>query len=109
MRIRKRPNELPTDDMTLITTVSDALAHPVRLQLFRFIMQKNKDMELVCTGDLVANFDYAQATISQHMNTLTVSGLVDSKKKDKYTYYFANIGVLSRYLAATKRFAIGYL
>ena len=70
MRIRKRMGSLPNDDIDLITRVSDALAHPVRLDLFRFILQKNKNMELVCTSDLVQNFDYAQATISQHMNKI---------------------------------------
>ena len=112
MRIRKKVDRdavltsVPREDLDLITMVSDALAHPVRLELFRFIMQKNKAMELVCTGDLVENFDYAQATISQHMNKLTVSGLVDTAKKDKYTYYFANIGILTKYLDVTKKFAI---
>ena len=106
MRIRKKIDDVSTHDAELITSVSDALAHPVRLQLFRFIMQKNKAMELVCTGDLVENFDYAQATIAQHMNKLTVAGLVDTRKKDKYTYYFANIGVLTQYINATKKFAI---
>ena len=106
MRIRKKSDYSPTEDMELIARVSDALAHPLRLQLFRFIMQQNKNMELVCTKDLVEHFDYAQATISQHMNTLTFSGLIDTKKKDKYTYYFANMGVLTAYLSATKRFAI---
>lgn len=106
MRIRKRIAEVPTESVELITLVSDALAHPVRLQLFRFIMQKNKAMELVCTKDLVEHFNYAQATISQHMNKLTVSGLVDSKSQDKYTYYFANMGTLIKYLDQTKRFAV---
>lgn len=106
MRIRKRGDTLPTEEMEIITRVSDALAHPVRLQLFRFIMQQNRAMELVCTKDLVDNFDYAQATISQHMNTLAISGLVDTKKKDKYTYYFANIGVLTKYLSSVKSFVI---
>lgn len=106
MRIRKRIDEMPSESSELITLVSDALAHPVRLQLFRFIMQKNKALELVCTRDLVDHFDYAQATISQHMNKLTVAGLVETKSKDKYTYYFANLGTLTRYLEQVKRFAI---
>ena len=49
-------------------------------------------------------FDYAQATISQHLKTLVGSGLVDTQKKEKYTYYFVNIGVLMKYLDITKKF-----
>lgn len=105
MRIRKRIGNVPTDDMELITLASDALAHPVRLELFKFIMQKNKAMEFVCTSDLVQHFDYAQATISQHMNKLTVAGLVDSRSAERRTYYFANAGMLSNYMDALKRFA----
>ncbi len=106
MRIRKRMGSLPNDDIDLITRVSDALAHPVRLDLFRFILQKNKNMELVCTSDLVQNFDYAQATISQHMNKLSIAGLVNTRSKDRRTYYFANVPVLAEYLEATKNFAL---
>lgn len=106
MRIRKRPDLPGGSDVQLITSVSDALAHPVRLELFKYIMQKNKNMELVCTGDLVDTFQYAQATISQHMTKLTVAGLVDSRTQNKHTYYFANTGVLSKYLSTTKNFVL---
>ena len=106
MRIRKRMGSLPTEDIELITQVSDALAHPVRLDLFRFVLQKNKAMELVCTSDLVRNFDYAQATISQHMNKLAIAGLINTRSKDRRTYYFANASVLADYIDATKNFAI---
>ncbi len=42
MRIRKKNTEITDikeDDIELIAKVSDALAHPVRLHLFRYIMQ----------------------------------------------------------------------
>ena len=109
MRIRRDEgtrDELDGIDVELIAAVSDALAHPVRLALFRHIMQCNKNMEAVCTGDLVAYFDYAQATISQHMKRLVRSGIVDTHKVDKYTYYYANLGTLMRYINATKKFSV---
>ncbi|MDD5922690.1 MAG: helix-turn-helix domain-containing protein [Eubacteriales bacterium] len=109
MRIRKE-KEITSDiegvDYELIARVSDALAHPVRLMLFRYIMQKNRKMQNVCTKDLSEQFDYAQATISQHMKRLVKSGLVETKKVDKFTYFFANLGVLTRYLNAAKKFAV---
>ena len=55
-------------------------------------------------GDLVAAFDYSQATISQHMKKLVRSGLVQTRKDDKKTLYFANIGRLQQYLTATRKF-----
>lgn len=109
MRIRKNTNydlQLDGIDLELIASVSDALAHPVRLLLFRYIMQQNRKMKKVCTKDLTNVFDYAQATISQHMKRLVKSGLVEVKKVDRFNYYFANMGVLMRYLDASKKFSV---
>lgn len=106
MRIRKEQDLFEEKDIEFIAQVSDALAHPVRLQLFRYIMQCNKSMETVCNKDLVANFDYAQATISQHMKKLTQSGLVEIQKKDKFSYYYANLGILMQYLNVTKKYSV---
>lgn len=105
MRIRK---DLGFDEPELeeIALISDALAHPVRLKLFRFVMQCNRTMQPICNKDLVDSFDYSQSTISQHMKRLTKSGLIEVKKKDSYSYYYANLGVLTRYLNLTKRFSV---
>lgn len=105
MRIRK---DLGFDEPELeeIASVSDALAHPLRLQLFRFIMQCNRSMQQVCNKDLVDSFDYSQSTISQHMKRLVKSGLIEVKRKDSFSYYYANLGILTRYLNLTKRFSV---
>ena len=94
------------EEVLLIAQVSDALAHPARINIFRYIMQSNRAMIQVCNKDLVAHFDYAQATISQHTKKLVDSGLVEVKKQDKYSYYYANLGMLIKYLNATKKFPI---
>ena len=106
MRIRKDNDSFEEKDIEMIAKVSDALAHPVRLKLFRYIMQCNKSMENVCNKDLVASFDYAQATISQHVKKLVEAGLIEIKKQDKFSYYYANLGVLMQYINATKKFSV---
>lgn len=109
MRIRKKEvviDSLNEKEIELITKVSDALAHPARLELYRYIMTENRRMHQVCTKDLVAAFDYAQATISQHMKVLVKSGLVDVKNKEKFAYYYANLGVLMKYTDAVKKYSI---
>lgn len=109
MRIRRDKSvakELQGIEAELIASVSDALAHPVRLALFRYIMHCNKEMSPVCTKDLVGVFDYAQATISQHMKKLTQSGLVEIKKIEKFSYFYVNLGLLGRYINATKKFSV---
>lgn len=104
MRIRKDTELLNEEEILLIADVSDALAHPVRVKLFNHILDMNKDLVPVCNGDLVDAFDYSQSTISQHMKKLVRSGLIQSRKDDKKTVYYANIGRLQQYLTATRKF-----
>ena len=69
MRIRKDNKDLMENEILLIADVSDALAHPLRVKILKYIMTQNRAMKTVCTKDLVEEFGYAQATISQHGTT----------------------------------------
>lgn len=104
MRLRKEIDEMQEKDILLIAKISDALAHPARIKLFRYIMAQNKKREKVCNKDLVNYFDYSQATISQHVKKLSDAGLVQVKKEDRYSYYYVHLGTLNDYLVATKKF-----
>ena len=104
MRLRKETDELQEEEILLIAQVSDALAHPARIKIYRFIMKCNRELLPVCNKDVVAAFDYSQATISQHIKKLIDANLVQMKKSDKFSMYYANFGVLVKYLDATKKF-----
>ena len=91
-------------DILLIAKISNALAHPARIKIFRYIMTSNKKRERVCNKDLVNYFDYSQATISQHVKKLRDAGLVEVRKEDRYSYYYVHLGTLNDYLVATKKF-----
>ena len=82
-------------DILLIAKISDALAHPARIKIFRYIMTSNKKRERVCNKDLVNYFDYSQATISQHVKKLRDAGLVEVRKEDRYSYYYVHLGTLN--------------
>ena len=102
MRIRKDPN-MQEEDILLIAQVSDALAHPARVEIFRYIYIENMNRRTVCNKNLVENFDYSQATISQHIKKLVISGLIEVRKKENFSLYYVNIGILGRYLNAVKK------
>lgn len=104
MRIRRDSDNMLEEEIVLLAKISDALAHPVRIKIFQFIMKNNATLTLVCNKDVVANFDYAQATISQHLKTLIKSGLVEVQKKDKFSYYFVNIGLHNKYVQVVQKF-----
>lgn len=107
MRIRRDKeniDDLNDEEIMLMASISDALAHPLRIRIFRYIMKMNKERKPICNKDIVANYDYAQATISQHLKTLIKSGLVEVQKKDKFSYYYVNIGLLYKYVDIAKKF-----
>jgi len=104
MRLRKETDDIQKEDILFMARISDALAHPARIELLRFIMKCNRERVPVCNRDLVEAFDYAQATISQHMKNLTSSSLIDIKKKNKFSFYYVNIGKLMQYVDIVKKF-----
>lgn len=103
MRIRKNNDNINQEEVELIAGCSDALAHPARVEIFHYIYTENLSRRTVCNKDLVAAFDYSQATISQHASKIAQSGLIDVQKKDNRSYYFVNIGVLGKYLNAVRK------
>ena len=104
MRLRKEPDRLQEKEILLIAQISDALAHPARIKIFRYIMLQNKKRTPVCNKDLVEQFGYAQATISQHVKKLADAGLLQVKKQDRFSYYYVHLGTLQNYLDATRKF-----
>ena len=103
MRIRKANTDMDKEEILLIAKASDALAHPARVEIFHYIYLKNKEFKTVCNKDLVENFDYSQATISQHVRKLIHSGLVETRRKGTFSYYYANFGMLAKYTDAVKK------
>ena len=103
MRIRKTTDIIDEEEVLLIAKASDALAHPARVEIFRFIYKENMARRKVCNKDVVAAVGYAQATVSQHLNKLVGSGLVEVEKKETYSYYYVNIGMLGKYLNAVRK------
>lgn len=104
MRLRKEFVDLNEEEILLTAKVSDAFAHPARIQIFRFIFNQNRSREPVCNKDVVAEFAYSQATISQHIKKLAMAGLVQIKKDDKFSYYYVNLGVLGKYVDTIRKF-----
>ncbi|MGD1947141.1 MAG: ArsR/SmtB family transcription factor [Croceivirga sp.] len=77
--------------------VANALSHPVRVALVRYLAEKNGGRGLdnvTCNKDLVNMFDYSQSTISQHVKILKEAGLFVTEQKDTFTYYQLNDGLL---------------
>ena len=106
MRIRKLgpvDETLNEDDIMLAAKIADALAHPARIRMLRYILTENLARRPVTNKDLVLAFDYAQATVSQHISKLILGGLLDVRKKGTSSCYFARIGRLSIFADTLKK------
>ena len=81
-----------------VAKIANALAHPVRVALVRYLSEKNNGRgidNITCNKDLVEMFNYSQSTISQHVKILKDAGLFITESKDKFTYYNLNGDLLT--------------
>jgi DNA-binding transcriptional ArsR family regulator len=60
-----------------------ALAHPIRLYIVETLLSGEK-----CVNDIRDLFDVTQPNISQHLNLLRYSGIVDSRQDGNLRCYF---------------------
>jgi len=101
MRIRaKISSDLINEEDYEIAKVANALAHPLRVALVRYLSTKNNGEgvdNVTCNRDLVDMFDYSQSTISQHVKILKEAGLFITESKDKFTLYYLNSDLLNRF------------
>ena len=103
MRSRKENENRDAEEIRFIAACADAFAHPVRVEIFRYIYSENLNRRRVCNKDLVEEFGYAQATISQHLNKMTLSGLLQAQKEGTRNYYYVNLGLLGKYLNSVRK------
>jgi len=60
-----------------------ALAHPIRLFIVETLLKGER-----CVNDIRDLFDVTQPSISQHLNILRYSGIVDSRQDGNLRCYF---------------------
>lgn len=80
--------------------IANALAHPLRVALVRYLGEKDCGEGLdnaTCNKDLVDMFDYSQSTISQHVKILKDCGLFIVEQKELFRYYYLNRKLLGEF------------
>ncbi len=107
MRIRSEVSSpyITMEDQKM-AEIANALAHPLRVALVRYLSTKDKGDGLdnaTCNKDLVEMFDYSQSTMSQHVKILRDCGLFQVERKDQFRFYFLNRELLKEYNDFLKR------
>lgn len=101
MRIRTEiSSKYINDEDYKVAQIANALAHPLRVALVRYLSTKNSGAgvdNVTCNKDLVEMFDYSQSTISQHVKILKDCGLFITESKDKFTLYYLNKELLREF------------
>src|SRR5512137_2436546 len=70
--------------------VAKALADPTRFEMLRRIAVAGE----ICCRDVVELFGVSQATISHHLKILTDAGLLDGRRRGRFTYFSVRPGAL---------------
>lgn len=102
MRIRKNLNIEKEEQAIFLSEIADALSHPVRIAILHYVNSKDNLRNDLCNKDLVENFSYSQASMSQHVKKLKNVGLIKVTYSNKYSFYRINNELLSKYIETLK-------
>jgi ArsR family transcriptional regulator, arsenate/arsenite/antimonite-responsive transcriptional repressor len=76
-------SEVAAPDDATLASMAKAVAHPARVKILRVL-----DARQACvTGDVVAELDLAQSTVSEHLRILREAGLVQGEIEGPRTRY----------------------
>lgn len=78
--------DLFSEENQQMAAIAQALSHPARITILKFLAQKN---DCIC-GDIVAELPLAQSTISQHLKELKKVGLIKGEIEGVKTCYCIN-------------------
>jgi len=82
-----------------MTETLKALSDPVRREILNLLRNKK------CTaGEVAANFELSDATISHHLSNLKKAGLIDSVKHGTFIVYELNTSLFEDIMAWLKNF-----
>ena len=68
--------------MTNIVTFSRALADPTRWRIVRLVME-----DALCVCELADILEMPQSSVSSHVQVIRKAGLLESEKREKWTYF----------------------
>lgn len=90
------------DDRKKTAQIFKALSHPTRLHIVEILLEDEK-----CVNDIRDLFDATQPNISQHLNILKYSGMVDFRQSGNLRcYYLQNPEKIKRIIQAIKDFVV---
>jgi DNA-binding transcriptional ArsR family regulator len=84
------------DTKTAVQSLA-ALAQDSRLEVFRLLVQVGP--EGLPAGDIAERLGIPPSTLSFHVKALSHAGLIESRPKSRFIYYFANFAAMNGLIA----------
>ena len=81
-----KKNDLFTEQEQKLAVLFNALSHPARISIIKFLAANNK---CIC-GEIVNELPLAQSTVSQHLKELKKAGLIKGEISGPKTCYCIN-------------------
>lgn len=81
-----------TAKLDMHATQLGALGHPARLAILRYVVQG--DAKGTAVGDIQAKLDMPGSTLSHHLERLSASGLLKTRREGTFIYYRAEYDAL---------------
>jgi len=86
------PAELPRDPDEELAVLAQALSHPARVRILRFLLEQQECF----AGAIVDHLPLAQSTVSQHLKVLRQAGLIRGEVDGLHICYCADVERLAR-------------
>ena len=80
-------------DSSKFARICKALGHPARVKIVEFLLTTDS---CIC-GDIVSILPLAQSTVSQHLKSLKVAGLIQGDVEGPRTCYCLDMDVLAKF------------
>jgi ArsR family transcriptional regulator len=98
--MRRAPDAIDTEKLGLSTEILRALAHPLRMQILKFI----DDNDNINVNKIYNTLGLEQSITSQHLRILRLAGIVNTNRDGKFIHYSIDYNKISKAVKAVDRF-----
>jgi len=98
--MKKTKVVIDNEKLRVSVDITRALAHPLRLQILKFIDEKGATN----VNKIYNTLRIEQSITSQHLKVLRLAGVVSAEKEGKFVHYKINYDLVARAEKAVKNF-----
>ncbi len=98
--MRRAPDAIDTEKLSQSTEILRALAHPLRMQILKFI----DDNENINVNKIYNTLGLEQSITSQHLRILRLAGIVNTNRDGKFIHYSIDYNKISKAVKAVDNF-----